>query len=124
MLKTTAAILSNLLTVLALLTSNSIHCKREEDGTRTSMLRNTILTRDNVSLGIVLTHSYSYLTSKNVRTEFKYFKTLAKHDIRAIALFEVREVAVLSYSIFFFFLMIRRPPRSTLFPYTTLFRSR
>src|SRR5215831_8308455 len=29
----------------------------------------------------------------------------------------------LSFS-FFFFLMIRRPPRSTLFPYTTLFRSR
>src|SRR5256885_11726434 len=26
-------------------------------------------------------------------------------------------------SFFFFFLMIRRPPRSTLFPYTTLFRS-
>src|SRR5260221_6513249 len=34
----------------------------------------------------------------------------------------------ISYSLFispcFFFLMIRRPPRSTLFPYTTLFRSR
>src|SRR5215208_3020109 len=28
-----------------------------------------------------------------------------------------------STSIFFFFLMTRRPPRSTLFPYTTLFRS-
>src|SRR2546425_6537597 len=28
-----------------------------------------------------------------------------------------------SISVFFFFLMIRRPPRSTLFPYTTLFRS-
>src|SRR3989454_5674011 len=27
------------------------------------------------------------------------------------------------YVFFFFFLMIRRPPRSTLFPYTTLFRS-
>src|SRR6266536_5477039 len=27
------------------------------------------------------------------------------------------------YFIFFFFLMIRQPPRSTLFPYTTLFRS-
>src|SRR5258708_21813225 len=27
------------------------------------------------------------------------------------------------YAYFFFFLMIRRPPRSTLFPYTTLFRS-
>src|SRR3989475_9256287 len=26
-------------------------------------------------------------------------------------------------NLFFFFLMIRRPPRSTLFPYTTLFRS-
>src|SRR3712207_9432077 len=29
----------------------------------------------------------------------------------------------MSSLIFFFFLMIRRPPRSTLFPYTTLFRS-
>src|SRR5260221_7067114 len=28
-----------------------------------------------------------------------------------------------SLNILFFFLMIRRPPRSTLFPYTTLFRS-
>src|SRR5256885_7364045 len=28
-----------------------------------------------------------------------------------------------SASSYFFFLMIRRPPRSTLFPYTTLFRS-
>src|SRR6266545_652998 len=28
-----------------------------------------------------------------------------------------------SFCIVFFFLMIRRPPRSTLFPYTTLFRS-
>src|SRR5687768_18206346 len=27
-------------------------------------------------------------------------------------------------SLCFFFLMLRRPPRSTLFPYTTLFRSR
>src|SRR2546430_14182991 len=32
-------------------------------------------------------------------------------------------LALLSMSMFFFFLMIRRPPRSTLFPYTTLFRS-
>src|SRR5258705_6558429 len=29
----------------------------------------------------------------------------------------------ISLCLFFFFLMIRRPPRSTLFPYTTLFRS-
>src|SRR5882762_3079988 len=32
-------------------------------------------------------------------------------------------ISVFSY-FSFFFLMIRRPPRSTLFPYTTLFRSR
>src|SRR2546428_12139558 len=34
-------------------------------------------------------------------------------------------ISILSniFSVFFFFLMIRRPPRSTLFPYTTLFRS-
>src|SRR2546430_14121359 len=30
----------------------------------------------------------------------------------------------LIYTILYFFLMIRRPPRSTLFPYTTLFRSK
>src|SRR6266404_6994747 len=30
---------------------------------------------------------------------------------------------IISGFLFFFFLMIRRPPRSTLFPYTTLFRS-
>src|SRR3712207_8281613 len=34
----------------------------------------------------------------------------------------IKLVEGLSY--YFFFLMIRRPPRSTLFPYTTLFRSR
>src|SRR5256886_3928793 len=34
------------------------------------------------------------------------------------------ELPLLSFLLsFFFFLMIRRPPRSTLFPYTTLFRS-
>src|SRR6202021_3402976 len=32
-------------------------------------------------------------------------------------------VAASPYCLSFFFLMIRRPPRSTLFPYTTLFRS-
>src|SRR5713226_9874685 len=32
-------------------------------------------------------------------------------------------IASTASPVFFFFLMIRRPPRSTLFPYTTLFRS-
>src|SRR2546430_12320544 len=31
--------------------------------------------------------------------------------------------ACMKGTFYFFFLMIRRPPRSTLFPYTTLFRS-
>src|SRR5690348_18396231 len=31
--------------------------------------------------------------------------------------------SLISFFLSFFFLMIRRPPRSTLFPYTTLFRS-
>src|SRR2546430_3415284 len=34
-----------------------------------------------------------------------------------------RNLYVSCFVDFFFFLMIRRPPRSTLFPYTTLFRS-
>src|SRR5256885_14101894 len=39
----------------------------------------------------------------------------------AIAITNVSHLTVITI---FFFLMIRRPPRSTLFPYTTLFRSR
>src|SRR6266536_5519171 len=34
-----------------------------------------------------------------------------------------RLIVRVCFSCLFFFLMIRRPPRSTLFPYTTLFRS-
>src|SRR2546428_14130543 len=33
-------------------------------------------------------------------------------------------ITLSNHSFIFFFLMIRRPPRSTLFPYTTLFRSK
>src|SRR3712207_7731137 len=36
----------------------------------------------------------------------------------------IYDMAMLAINHIFFFLMIRRPPRSTLFPYTTLFRSR
>src|SRR5216683_4744143 len=37
--------------------------------------------------------------------------------------FDKKQVCFYSLYVFFFFLMIRLPPRSTLFPYTTLFRS-
>src|SRR5260370_38866233 len=42
-----------------------------------------------------------------------------------MSLLQFLSLVHLSFSdaLFFFFLMIRRPPRSTLFPYTTLFRS-
>src|SRR3712207_9129796 len=39
-----------------------------------------------------------------------------------MSLIQVRQDQ-LEFQLYFFFLMIRRPPRSTLFPYTTLFRS-
>src|SRR5207249_11531504 len=46
----------------------------------------------------------------------------ASNNIRPPKMFDrVRRVTLYCW---FFFLMLRRPPRSTLFPYTTLFRSR
>src|SRR5438876_11996342 len=44
-----------------------------------------------------------------------YRPTLSSHSVGL--------TSTIALVIFFFFLMIRRPPRSTLFPYTTLFRS-
>src|SRR5437870_13011487 len=46
-------------------------------------------------------------------------------DLLSHHLMQMSLAVCLEYSIsnFFFFLIIRRPPRSTLFPYTTLFRS-
>src|SRR5476649_2598298 len=48
-------------------------------------------------------------------------RTIAK----AVSLIEAAGAASVQVALilYFFFLMIRRPPRSTLFPYTTLFRS-
>ena len=50
---------------------------------------------------------------------------LSSHDL-FVKLQRFRFFNKISFYVFcfFFFLMIRRPPRSTLFPYTTLFRSR
>src|SRR6266576_5549919 len=45
------------------------------------------------------------------------------HRVQFISLFLLGVVVFCDPDFFFFFLMIRRPPRSTLFPYTTLFRS-
>src|ERR1022692_2012309 len=45
-------------------------------------------------------------------------------DCRIIARSVVVSAPLTRFALCFFFLMIRRPPRSTLFPYTTLFRSK
>src|SRR6202022_4766326 len=44
-------------------------------------------------------------------------------DHRTVSLYMRPCLVMYGYYVRIFFLMIRRPPRSTLFPYTTLFRS-
>src|SRR5260221_554325 len=76
--------------------------------------------------------------SRNAETDFVCRLLLEKKTINYCVLYSKYSVsAYLTYILFFniffstfvfsfflfFFLMIRRPPRSTLFPYTTLFRS-
>src|SRR6266581_5515716 len=41
----------------------------------------------------------------------------------SFVIFTISLISSSQFGALFFFLMIRRPPRSTLFPYTTLFRS-
>src|SRR5260363_159325 len=57
-------------------------------------------------------------TSPNAELAAKLVFSLAQADIFPF----VNEKFVSNFVYIFFFLMIRRPPRSTLFPYTTLFR--
>src|SRR5690606_41754486 len=54
-------------------------------------------------------------------------QTIASLVIASVAVYRLISVITtrcIPYSFCLFFFMIRRPPRSTLFPYTTLFRSR
>src|SRR2546427_94480 len=50
-------------------------------------------------------------------------KTHYGSDLYSLSLYYITILFSVFFVHFFFFLMIRRPPRSTLFPYTTLFRS-
>src|SRR5471030_3394551 len=52
-----------------------------------------------------------------------YFGTVSVGTVVDIAVGVNVIVAAVLFVMLIFFLMIRRPPRSTLFPYTTLFRS-
>src|ERR1022692_546332 len=62
----------------------------------------------------VLTYGRGYPSSQDYAPVVPSAHPVASHTHRA------HDLAV--WPLFFFFLMIRRPPRSTLFPYTTLFR--
>src|ERR1039458_3535702 len=71
--------------------------------------------------------SYAVFCLKKKRTGIAFAVSGDAHEIdldiprHAARQFQHEKDSTLDYS--FFFLMIRRPPRSTLFPYTTLFRS-
>src|SRR5256885_183667 len=64
---------------------------------------------------LVISYAVFCLKKKMVDARFENQKELTKMQLD-----NQKEIAEMQ----FFFLMIRRPPRSTLFPYTTLFRSR
>src|SRR3712207_6120134 len=55
---------------------------------------------------------------------YYYYLLVVRIDVTSVPLLIFIEVCVVMSVDVVFFLMIRRPPRSTLFPYTTLFRSR
>src|SRR5260363_276220 len=59
-------------------------------------------------------YMYSHISKKNGIERIDVARSKAHSCERPISVMRIDE--------FFFFLMIRRPPRSTLFPYTTLFR--
>src|SRR6266481_5037666 len=62
------------------------------------------------------------LIIKQYTFDFHGIDFFTSEDDPVLSLIVDLEIPVL-FEFFFFFLMIRRPPRSTLFPYTTLFRS-
>src|SRR5476649_2710343 len=68
---------------------------------------------------------WRYSTQARHRSEFSKTKTGSPpcRARRVICSYLSSSIATTLSFCLFFFLMIRRPPRSTLFPYTTLFRS-
>src|SRR6266511_2919455 len=69
-----------------------------------------------VSAHFAFQHIRNYVSSGfYTRSSMKCFCVMYSYGISGSAS---------TFGNFLFFLMIRRPPRSTLFPYTTLFRSR
>src|SRR3954467_1888014 len=83
---------------------------------------------DNLVCRLLLEKKKTTLNSSHTKISYPHFGWCASvyySSARAAGRDRGTEVRVGPCSTipFFFFLMIRRPPRSTLFPYTTLFRS-
>src|SRR6266513_3102512 len=63
------------------------------------------------------------LLEKKKKVVYRQVDDLVAHADEAVFAVVAPEACLGQVHCLFFFLMIRRPPRSTLFPYTTLFRS-
>src|SRR5208283_2120803 len=63
------------------------------------------------------------LLEKKKDVKWERCRPLHEHLLQRASQFSHRPEPAVRLLLEFFFLMIRRPPRSTLFPYTTLFRS-
>src|SRR5260221_763952 len=66
---------------------------------------------------------FDYRTMQ-VKCYFSWFFYFVNFQLECYPLSPSLVAFIISFVLFFFFLMIRPPPRSTLFPYTALFRSR
>src|SRR5476651_2695030 len=74
------------------------------------------LKKKKISVLLIVLVNEIELPPKSLMLAFSFIET-------AVAIMLDVPLVVKMIASFFFFLMIRRPPRSTLFPYTTLFRS-
>src|SRR5215218_1223898 len=72
---------------------------------------------------LLLPHATPAISVSHKRTTAIPLPKLPKSCAYRAQILDTPATALAQHLIFFFFLMIRRPPRSTLFPYTTLFRS-
>src|SRR6266571_5073559 len=67
-------------------------------------------------LSLLKTHTAKAYVTKNLTKILSLFSPISISAFKSCS-------ELFFFNFYFFFLMIRRPPRSTLFPYTTLFRS-
>src|SRR6266404_2748053 len=111
-------------------------CTRRSPTSRSSNWRSEEHTSELQSLAylvcrLLLEKKKNYITIFAIGRTIPFCQVTLSMSANLVLAFTYSKIgAIISFSflngkgIFVFFLMIRRPPRSTLFPYTTLFRSR